>query len=37
VIQPGSETLRIEMYNISPEGEEFLGVEAVYTRAHPSA
>lgn len=36
VIQPGSETLRIVMHNISPEGEEFLGVEALYTRAHPT-
>ena len=33
VIRPGLEKLRIEMYNITPEGEEMLGVEAEYTRA----
>lgn len=33
VIEPGDNTWRLLMYNVTPEGEEFLGVEAVYTRA----
>lgn len=32
VITPSSNAVRIQMYNVAPEGEEFLGVEASYTR-----
>jgi hypothetical protein len=33
VITPGDKELRVLMYNITPDGMEILGVEAVYTRA----
>ena len=33
VVEPGNTTLRILMYNVLPDGEEFLGVEATYTRS----
>jgi hypothetical protein len=32
-VESGGDTMRMAMYNVSPEGEEFLGVEATYTRA----
>ncbi len=33
VVAAHDNTLRMVMYNVSPEGEEFLGVEATYTRS----
>jgi hypothetical protein len=36
VIEPGDE-LRILMYNVTPDGTEYLGVEAAYTRDAASA
>jgi hypothetical protein len=32
VVEPGAKTWRMLMYNVTPEGEEFLGVEATYSR-----
>ncbi|GAB4198416.1 MAG: hypothetical protein OHK0022_17730 [Roseiflexaceae bacterium] len=32
-LEAGAEQLRIVMYNVSPEGQEYLGVEAVYSHA----
>ncbi|MBC8075823.1 MAG: DUF1579 family protein [Chloroflexales bacterium] len=31
-LEPADGTFRVVMYNVSPEGEEMLGVEATYTR-----
>lgn len=33
VLKPGDSALRIEMYNVAPDGAELLGVTALYTRA----
>ena len=33
VVAPTSNALRIEMYNVTPDGQEMLGVEATYSRA----
>jgi hypothetical protein len=33
VVEPGDDSWRLLMYNVLPTGEEFLGVEAEYTRA----
>ena len=33
VLEPEGDTFRLTMYNVSPDGEEALGVEARYTRA----
>ena len=32
VIEPSDNTWRLLMYNVTPEGKEFLGVEAIYAR-----
>ncbi|HEU4322121.1 MAG TPA: DUF1579 family protein [Roseiflexaceae bacterium] len=32
-LEAGADGLRIVMYNVSPEGQEYLGVEAFYRRA----
>ncbi len=32
VVEPGDNTLRVTMYNVTPDGDEVLGVEASYTR-----
>lgn len=33
VIEPAAATWRMRMYNVTPEGAEFLGVEATYARS----
>ena len=33
VVEPGDNVLRVTMYNVTPDGDEVLGVEASYSRA----
>jgi hypothetical protein len=36
VLEPAGDSFRMTMYNITPDGDEWLGVEATYTRAAAS-